>query len=238
MAQGADAPLQFLGMESNPDVMTKLVGELGLPAKWSVNEVFGLEPDLLSFVPAPTVAVILLFPSKPVFKECKAQQKKKIDDEGQKVPDNLFFLKQGSTLGDACGTIALIHSVANNVEKLGLADGPLKDFIEKTKGMDPIARGEALARDTGIHAAHSKFVQQGQTSTAEEGGTGHHFTSFTVLDGDLFELDGSKGFPVNRGPCGEGDLLIRTAEVIRKEWMDKDPEEVHFCIMAIGPQPE
>jgi hypothetical protein len=35
--------------------------------------------------------------------------------EGQTLPDNVYFLKQLVT--NACGTIALVHSVANNVDR-------------------------------------------------------------------------------------------------------------------------
>jgi hypothetical protein len=42
-------------------------------------------------------------------------QEVEIEEKGQTVSDNVFYLKQIVT--NACGTIALIHSVANNTEK-------------------------------------------------------------------------------------------------------------------------
>lgn len=53
----------------------------------------GLEEDLLSFVPQPVQAVVLLFPSKPTFKDLKKEQLARIA-EGNKVSENIFFLKQ------------------------------------------------------------------------------------------------------------------------------------------------
>lgn len=42
-------------------------------------------------------------------------QETEVEEKGQTVSDNVFYLKQIVT--NACGTIALIHSVANNSEK-------------------------------------------------------------------------------------------------------------------------
>lgn len=50
---------------------------------------------------------------------------------------------------------------------MGVGEGPLKAFMARTAGMDYVARGEALARDAGIHGVHQKFVVQGQTQTTE-----------------------------------------------------------------------
>jgi ubiquitin carboxyl-terminal hydrolase L3 len=42
-------------------------------------------------------------------------QEAEVEEKGQTVSDNVFYLKQIVT--NACGTIALIHSVANNTDK-------------------------------------------------------------------------------------------------------------------------
>lgn len=41
-----------------------------------------------------------------------------IDAKGQEVSPSLYYMKQ--TIGNACGTIALLHAVANNRQALGL----------------------------------------------------------------------------------------------------------------------
>lgn len=42
----------------------------------------------------------------------------KMKEEGCVVPDGVFFMKQ--KISNACGTFALIHSLANNQNKIDL----------------------------------------------------------------------------------------------------------------------
>lgn len=42
------------------------------------------------------------------------------EEELQEVSPNLFFMKQ--TIGNACGTVAIIHSIANNTDVLQLGE--------------------------------------------------------------------------------------------------------------------
>ena len=56
---------------------------------------------------------------------------KSIDFSGQKVSDDIYYMKQ--TISNACGTVAMIHSVANCQDVVDLENGILKDFLENTK---------------------------------------------------------------------------------------------------------
>lgn len=49
------------------------------------------------------------------YDEYKAVQEAEIKEKGQTMSENVYYLKQVVT--NACGTIALIHSVANNADK-------------------------------------------------------------------------------------------------------------------------
>ncbi|KAK0180850.1 hypothetical protein PV327_003187 [Microctonus hyperodae] len=54
--------MALIPLESNPDVMTKFIHQLGVPSKWTLVDVYGLDQDVLAIVPKPTLALILLYP--------------------------------------------------------------------------------------------------------------------------------------------------------------------------------
>lgn len=47
--------------------------------------------------------------------------------------------------------------------RIQLADGALKEFLEKTESMNAEDRGHALEGDDGISKAHEESAQEGQT---------------------------------------------------------------------------
>ena len=64
--------LVFRGLESGGDIFTRFALDLGMKDDFVITEVFGLEPDLLMFVPRPVKAIFLLFP--PLGEQFKAQR--------------------------------------------------------------------------------------------------------------------------------------------------------------------
>merc|ERR1711862_1027825 len=48
------------------------------------------------------------------------------------------------TISNACGTVAMIHSVANTMEQVNLDNGHLKDFLESTREKSPEERATEL----------------------------------------------------------------------------------------------
>lgn len=49
------------------------------------------------------------------FYQYAEKQSEAVKEKGQSISSNLFFMKQ--FVSNACGTIALVHSIANNVER-------------------------------------------------------------------------------------------------------------------------
>lgn len=54
----------FIPLESDPVIMTTLLRKIGLNDDLEFHDVYGLQPDLLDFIPKPIYAVLLLFPVK------------------------------------------------------------------------------------------------------------------------------------------------------------------------------
>lgn len=221
----------LIPLESNPEVMNKFLQKLGVPSEWNIVDVMGLDSEMLSWVPRPVLAVLLLFPVSKPYEQYKEKEEKLILSKGQDVSNEVFYMRQH--LSNACGTIALMHSVANNTDKIILRDGPMKTFLEEAKPLDAVARSKLLEQTESIINAHKELAQEGQTKTpSAEEPVNHHFIAFVHKGGMLYELDGSKSFPINHGPTTP-DTLLEDAAKVCQEFMARDPNEMRFTVVAL-----
>lgn len=153
---------------------------------------WGLDPDSLAFVPRPTAAVMLLYPiSKIVLviiqnEEFRAARNAKID---QHLSSNLVFYKQ--TVGNACGTIGLLHALANNTDRIQVGSGAFANIYANTKNLNPSQRADYLAHSNELSEIHKLSASQGQTQapSADED-VDLHFICFVCIDGHMYEMDG------------------------------------------------
>lgn len=53
-------------------------------------------------------------------------------------------------------------------------------------------------------------------------------------EGHLYELDGRKDFPINHGKTSKETLLIDTCNVIRQVFLERDPGEIRFTVLALA----
>ncbi|KAI4471486.1 ubiquitin carboxyl-terminal hydrolase [Holotrichia oblita] len=211
--------MAWFPLESNPDVSCIFIesilnvslksflgNEQGVSEKWNIVDVYGLESDALAWVPKPVLSVILLFPCSDSYYNHSTQQCNEIKEKGQVIASDVFFLKQ--VVSNACGTIALIHSVANNTDKIELTDGKFKELLDSSKDLSPEERGELLQKVAAqIMHVHQELAQEGQTELKPNEAVNHHFIAFVHKNGCLYELDGRKEFPINHGPSTPETLL-------------------------------
>lgn len=225
---------KLIPLESNPDVMDKFLEKLGVSRNWSIVDVMGLDTDALAWVPRPVLSVILLFPTSKAYKEHKQKQEAEILSKGQTIADDVFFMKQ--LVSNACGTVALVHSVANNRDTIALSDGILKKFLDEAQPLDAASRGKLFKECDGIINAHKELALEGQTNTpSSDEAVDHHFIAFVNKHGVLYELDGIKAFPINHGAT-TADSLLEDSIKICKEFMARDPNEVKFTVIALTAQ--
>ncbi|XP_076635438.1 ubiquitin carboxyl-terminal hydrolase isoform X1 [Colletes latitarsis] len=224
----------WIPLESNPEVMTKFLHRIGVPKEWCIIDVYGLEPDLLALVPKPVIAVILLYPLRKEDNKLEDNEDVKENDKsalGPTDPD-VYHMKQ--YIHNSCGTIALIHSVANNLDSINLQDGFLKTFLDKSKNLNFEQSGGLLVASSEISETHKGLALEGQTMVPSvETPVYHHFVAFIHKNGVLYELDGRKSAPINHGPTSPETLLEDSARVC-KEYMVRDPEEVCFTVVALS----
>jgi len=227
----------WVPLESNPEMLTSFARKVGLPSNAGFVDVYGTDPELLGMVEGHCLAVTLLFGSSEAASQAKKEQKEAIEKDGQTLHPELKYLKQ--YVGNACGTIACIHSLANNLLALGIPeDSPIGEFVKASEGMMPHEAGAKLADATQLHEASEESAASGQTEAPEAtSSTSAHFIAFVEKGGDLYELDGCKAFPINHGPA-EGGLLAAATQAIKTNFMEKDPDSIQFNMMALVKQTE
>ena len=101
----------WVGLESNPEVLTEYAHKMGVAKSWGFSDVVGLDDDSLKYVPAPVVGLIFLYP----FSQVEMRKKKLGMSRGRATP-GVWFMDQ--TIGNACGAVALTHTVMNCMERV------------------------------------------------------------------------------------------------------------------------
>mmetsp|Transcript_3694 Transcript_3694/g.7905 ORF Transcript_3694/g.7905 Transcript_3694/m.7905 type:complete len:244 (-) Transcript_3694:26-757(-) len=234
-------------LESNPDVMLNYISNLGFPAEqYTIVDILAVEDWAFQMVPQPVVALVLLFPTTDNYTAAKAAQAETLNSH--EVSGKLFYMKQ--TIGNACGTIGLLHAIANivhsEITQISLQIKPgsfLESYLEKAATMTPEERGHELEYGeesaSAIEEAHAEAASEGQSAPIESGSkVGAHFVAIVPVEGNIYELDGRKVGPVNFGPysCPEMFGLEAAEKVIKNWYMLNDPEEIRFGICAIVPK--
>ncbi|CAK9224314.1 unnamed protein product [Sphagnum troendelagicum] len=221
---GQTGKKRWLPLEANPEVMNQFVQGLGFPGDAGFFDVYGFDDDLLAMVPTPVLAVLLLFPISPEFYEQEW--------ETLQVSEKVYFLKQ--TVGNACGTIGLLHAIGNNLSQLELAEGSyLQRFFKSTASMSPLERATFLENDTELEGAHSLAASAGDTPPDSTASVDLHFVCFVCVDGGLYEMDGRKQQPVYHGSTSQDSLLEDSVKAIQ-DFVARNPQSVEFNVIALA----
>lgn len=212
-------------MEINPEMLNKMMSKLGVGENWRFVDVLGLESEQLSAVPKPCCALMLLFPLTQQHESFRKQQADKVADSSE-----VYFLKQ--TAVNSCGTIALLHAVANNKSKLTFeSDSALKKFLDETANMSADDRAKHLEKNQAIYEAHNEVAVQGQCRP-EADKVNFHFIAFVNANGQLHEFDGRMNGPVKHGDTKDGSFITDASKVCRG-FMEREQGEVRFSAVAL-----
>lgn len=252
-------PELWTPLESNPEVITEYAASLGLDNNvLSFCDIMSTEEWALDMVPRPVHAVIMVYPIKDSSEARSKAQRVKIEQDGQVVANDTYYMKQ--TVPNACGTVAILHAIGNLPPDLFntvvAKDSFLWKFFSDTKGapadsgdtsvqkMTPQAIAQYLEEDTAIDALHGAASAQGQSEAPPDNLTNNHFVCFSLKGGCVYELDGRKEFPINHGTIesilgvssttDNSKLLEAAIAVIQKEFMAPDPEELRFTFIAMA----
>jgi len=138
-------------------------------------------------VPGPALALVLLFPVTKETEAARKAEEEAIEKDGQAVPRSPPLLHIRQNIGNACGTIGLLHAACHTVLGNQLADGEgtaavapeswLGKFVSKAKGLDAEAAGDVLEDDVEIEDAHAAAEAASHDAAARSQNVRNHFTA-------------------------------------------------------------
>lgn len=220
-------------LESNPDALNKYIKNLGVADGVQFYDVYGFDPELLCMVPQPCQAIILLFPITQAYEDYCIEEALEIEKKGQVVSENVFYMKQ--TIGNACGTIGVLHALANCRSHFKISSGSaIEKFLENSSGLSPDDIGKSLETNENIQSCHSQCAHEGQSETiSADTNVNLHFVAFVHVDGCLYELDGRKKFPINHGQSSK-ETFLTDAVASCKKFMLRNPNDSNFSVIALS----
>ncbi|KAK3209213.1 hypothetical protein GRF29_69g1161648 [Pseudopithomyces chartarum] len=208
------AKKQWQMLENNPQVMNHLAHALGLDASLSFYDVYSLtDPDLLAFIPRPVLALLVIIPMTPTWNEARiAEDKDKTEYTGKGEDEPVIWFTQ--TIGHACGSIGLVHALLNSEASKFIKPGSTLDTIRKEalpKAM--VERAKVLEDSDAFEKAHADSVNLGDTEAlTPDIETGGHFVTFVkAKDGHLWELEGARMGPLDRGALKDDEDVLSPA---------------------------
>ena len=233
------AASEWLPLESNPEVFEAFAHRAGAP-HLRCCDVLGFDPELLGMIPGIPVALILLFPCSNEIYAFRRREEKALlqrQETGPRIAEDrgIFFVRQVAAFGNACGSMACVHALANAPLPL-TAGAPLTRFLAENADASPDERGEALVRDCELKEPSDRaaVVEAAQTRCPPRGGAplDHHFVAITHRDGRLIELDGTKAGPIDHGPCAPAAFISEAAALVQRNWVNVT-SSVEFSMCAL-----
>ncbi|GAN00919.1 ubiquitin carboxyl-terminal hydrolase isozyme L3 [Mucor ambiguus] len=224
--------IKWLPLEANPDIWNKIIHDNGVDPGWSFTDVYGLDAESLAMIPQPVAAIIFLFPITDAYEEFREKEETHLKVHEQNISPNLIYYKQ--TISNACGMMALLHSVANN-NHLVVGPGVFQTILQATGSMSPEERAEYLENCAELAQIHASSAHEGQTETPDiTEQLRLHFICFVEVDDHLYELDGRRSFPINHGKCSN---FIESTAKIMTQFVERNPEEKEYSAIAFSQVP-
>lgn len=227
--------------------MNALKKRLGLSDEVEFYDVYSLdEPELLAHIPRPAYALLVIIPLTAAWSdERKAEDTDKQDYTGCGEQEPVIWFKQ--TIGNACGSIGLLHSVINGPASKFILPG--SDFEKIRRDAVPLRmaeRAQFLYDNEAFEAAHASVAAMGDTRAPMLGASEHagqHFVSFVKADdGHLWELEGSRKGPIDRGVLAEDEDVLSPKALemglkrVIKLVQDAGIDDLRFSCTVLAPK--
>ncbi|TFK37307.1 ubiquitin C-terminal hydrolase L3 [Crucibulum laeve] len=240
-SDGSKHRKHYLPLESNPDVFTQLIHRLGVSKNLVFQDVYSLDdPDLLSFIPRPALALVLVFPTatETYEKEKAAREAAREEYHGKGEEEDVVWYRQ--TINNACGLYGILHAVSNGPAHLFIEpESLLSRILTKCIPLAPTERALALEDSEELEHAHHAAAVQGDSVVPQsaEDDVDYHYVCFVKShkNGHLYEMDGSSKGPIDRGAlANDEDVLGEMAVSVVKEYLGREEDgNVGFSLMVL-----
>ncbi|KZZ96109.1 Peptidase C12, ubiquitin carboxyl-terminal hydrolase 1 [Moelleriella libera RCEF 2490] len=229
----------FIPLEANPELMTKLIHKLGVSPALALHDVYSLtDPDMLSFIPRPALALLLVFPITAVYESSRMAEDNTIDEyRGTGSQEPVVWWKQ--TIRNACGMMGLLHAVSNGPARNLIEQGSILDtLLQKSIPLAPRDRSVLLEKTPEIAAAHKEAASAGDTSPPDaQDDIDLHYVCFVKgNDGALWELDGRRKGPIRRGDLPENEDMLseRALSLGILKFLEREGGDLRFSAVALA----
>ncbi|KAI9660248.1 MAG: ubiquitinyl hydrolase 1 [Alyxoria varia] len=234
----------FIPLENNPEVMSSLVHKLGLSQELGFHDIYSIDdPELLAFVPRPVYAVLLVFPVSETYEKFrKGEDQDKEEYQGTGREEEVMWYKQ--TIGNACGLIGLLHGVSNGGARLRVEpNSDLAKLLQDAESLKPVERANLLYESQALEKAHHAAASGGDTAPPEaEEKSDLHFVCFVKSEkNNLWELDGRRKGPLNRGPLTADDDILSDSALNMgiRDFLKREASagggDLRFSLVALAP---
>jgi ubiquitin carboxyl-terminal hydrolase L3 len=233
--------------------MNALAKKLGLSEDLEFYDVYSLdEPDLLAHIPRPVYALLVIVPLTPAWKQDREAEDAALGDPANyydggvagKGDEPIIWFKQ--TIGDACGSYGLLHCAINGPTPQFILPGSI--LAQLRRDAMPLAkdeRAQMLYDNEAFEEAHQSVAALGDTPDPGIGSgqhLGQHFVAYVKANGHLWELEGSREGPLDRGELGKDEdvLSLRALDLglkrIIKLDLDAGGQDPRFSCIALAPR--
>ena len=222
----------WLPLESSPEQLNHLLDRFisadssSSSAQLGFTDIYSLD-DVEVLFPFPVYACLLLFPITT-----QSQHSDTVSSVAEKVEEKVKFIKQ--YIGNACGSIAVLHSILNTPRLLDSAVPAIRHLHSLKTAHD---RGLYVQQEPLFRQAHSQSLNvssQRQVSDADMD-TMLHFVCFVHDDSDaLVELDGRFAEPklvTHKSPTSS--LLKDVCEHVKHRIASDGSGSLEFTLLAL-----
>ena len=102
----------FVPLESDPDVFTSLMHDLGASKMLKFVDIWSMEAQDIETIPRPVLALILVVPTSETYEQRVFEEESHRDIyRGTYCDEGVIWFRQ--TINNACGLYALLHAICN-----------------------------------------------------------------------------------------------------------------------------